>query len=1016
MGVTLQRGIAVVLAAGIVAPAAFGLCGVRVIPRDRRITAISTAADSDTFLFEGVEDAGLWVTVHRRSGDLDPTIEIQDANGTVQALGGKLSETDGQATVTGFRLPSSGSYGIVVGGDGATTGEYQIRIRASSIPGSISTVVVPAGTTADVPFQGIVGGAVNFTVERASGGYTRMPQVVMPGNAVQPNDNDAVRNNGRAWVARRLPLEGATGTYNLRIVGPQSGEPAVVRVSVRGLYSPGRATRVVLPTVEPVLTSLSPFTIKPGQAVTASGLNFSPQARVILSKALFGDVAATVTQVSSDGTSVLFQVPSGASGIYSVSICNPEGQAAVLGDSISVDSGVSGSAGVAPSTGPATGGTLVTVTGAGFQAGITATLVFGSTQTPMAVTLVSATELNFTTPAHPAGTVDIVLQNPGGSPAARSQAFTFTDVTTSRFFEDSTATAMPAQSQSGDAFAGSRGAVLDIDGDGDGDLLLQSNALLPAGASLRVLQQVETGVLLDATHGSIPDRYGGFDSAVDLGEGPAFAAGDLDGDLFPDLVLASRGYVPLGDNSGTNVGYKRAGSASSAGPFAMTKAAGKAGEFPLFWNDFYSATRILKNDGNGNFFSSPFGSTGARRMPLVGFYVPRDGVNVTGVDAADAEALSYAMTFQPQPDPSQTGYPGYFKKDPGFVDSGATGGERFEGDAVALADLDGDGSLDIVVSSDASVIENRAVKYDRGNGLAPFEQFESFARPSTRVLLNTLSNGASSGVFKESSFPLLDPSRFAFPDTGYDDRGQALDIAVGDIDGDDAPDIVLVSDRRFELTHSRPGGPVTEYRPGTRIFLNRGLGRFDDATRSNMPTVDVAPLAAPDFFAATRVALGDVDGDGAMDMILSSSTGVHIAGGRPYTRVLINRDGTGVFDDRTATKMPATAGGEVWQANGILLFDLDRDNDLDMLLTTTDPAVTGIKSGTRVLVNDGTGKFVENPPGIGSDTFIPPQGGGELWQGDLVLAGDLNDDGVADIVISEDNPGAVNATRVLFRK
>ncbi|MCK6479239.1 MAG: VCBS repeat-containing protein [Planctomycetaceae bacterium] len=1002
MGVTLVRGIAVVLAAGLFAPAAFSAAGIRVIPNDRRMTAISSSSDTDEFLFDGVEGGRLSVSVKRTSGGLDPVLSLRDANGTSVPLGDDLSLSDGVATLSGFRLPATGGYVIVVSGDDGSTGGYQLKLTASKIPAEGRSTALPPHTTSDVPFLGISGGAVNFRVRHTSGPHTQRPLLLDPVGVEVPGSADLIRHDGDSWIGRRIPLVARTGTYRLRLVGPASGDPSAVVVDVRGLYSPGKATKVRLPVVEPVVLEASPFARQAGQPVTLTGENFSPQARVRLVRALETDVPVEVTSVGAGGTLLTFDVPEGTTGVYDIVVENPEGQSATLPGSVSVNSGVTGSAGVEPSTGPAAGGTLVVVTGTGFVNGITVSLVSGASSVPVAVTFINSDEIRFTTPAHAGGTVDIVLTNPGASPVTRSGAFTFTDQTVSRFYADGTSDALPAVTQSGDGLAATRGAVADLDGDGDQDLVLQSSGLLPGGASLRILHNDGTGEFADDTHRSIPDRFGGFSSAMDLGEGPGLALGDLDGDALPEIVLVSRGFVPRTTGfAGGSLGYFVANGEGEEF-FSYSESAGKVGDFDIFWNDHYAATRVFKNDGNGNFFSSPLGPGSVRRIPRIGFFV----------EAADA-AAAYARSYQATYDATTMTYKG----DPGFVDFGTDGGERFEGDAVAVGDLDGDGTNDLVVSSDAPVVSTYAQTFLRAGGLKPFDAFQNFNRSSTRVLLNP----EGDGVFAESASPLLDPSLFSFPDTGYDDRGQAADVAVGDLDGDGRNDIVLVSDRRFTLTHTRPGVPVTEYRTGTRIFLNRGDGRFDDATRSNLPVVDIAPVLSDDFFAASRVALGDVDGDGDLDMILSTATGVHVKAGRPYTRVLKNRndsagDPTGIFDDVTRTHMPANAGVEVWQADSLSLVDIDSDGDLDMVLASTDPALNAAKSGTRVLVNDGTGKFDDNPAGVSGDTFIPPSGGGETWAGDLVLSGDLDGDGFPDLVISEDDPLNATATRILFHK
>ena len=63
---------------------------------------------------------------------------------------------------------------------------------------------------------------------------------------------------------------------------------------------------------------------------------------------------------------------------------------------------------VVPDTGPVTGGTPVTITGAHFSDG--ATVTFGGIQASD-VTVFFQAEITCTTPAHPAGTVDVSITN-----------------------------------------------------------------------------------------------------------------------------------------------------------------------------------------------------------------------------------------------------------------------------------------------------------------------------------------------------------------------------------------------------------------------------------------------------------------------------------------------------------------------------------------------------------------------------------------------------------------------------
>ena len=78
--------------------------------------------------------------------------------------------------------------------------------------------------------------------------------------------------------------------------------------------------------------------------------------------------------------------------------------------------------GVAPQWGPTTGGSQVTIVGGCFRPGATAT--FGGSAAS-AITVVSATAITATTPAHAAGPVTVVVTNPALSPATLANAYTY---------------------------------------------------------------------------------------------------------------------------------------------------------------------------------------------------------------------------------------------------------------------------------------------------------------------------------------------------------------------------------------------------------------------------------------------------------------------------------------------------------------------------------------------------------------------------------------------------------------
>ncbi|MHB8648363.1 MAG: IPT/TIG domain-containing protein [Thermomicrobiales bacterium] len=78
--------------------------------------------------------------------------------------------------------------------------------------------------------------------------------------------------------------------------------------------------------------------------------------------------------------------------------------------------------GVTPTFGTSTGGTNVTITGSGFQTG--AAVTFGGVAATN-VSVLDANTITATTPAHPSGTVDIVVTNPDMTAGTLASRFLF---------------------------------------------------------------------------------------------------------------------------------------------------------------------------------------------------------------------------------------------------------------------------------------------------------------------------------------------------------------------------------------------------------------------------------------------------------------------------------------------------------------------------------------------------------------------------------------------------------------
>jgi len=172
----------------------------------------------------------------------------------------------------------------------------------------------------------------------------------------------------------------------------------------------------------PTVTSIAPTTGPQagGTAVTITGTGFLAGAGV-----KFGGTSATNVSVVS-ATSITATTPAHAAGGVDVVVTNSDTKSATLPQAFTYALAAPTISGVAPPTGPTTGGTAVTITGTGFQTG--ATVMFGA-QPATDVVVVSATSITARTPLGPATeqlAVDVVVTNPDSQSATAHPGFTYT--------------------------------------------------------------------------------------------------------------------------------------------------------------------------------------------------------------------------------------------------------------------------------------------------------------------------------------------------------------------------------------------------------------------------------------------------------------------------------------------------------------------------------------------------------------------------------------------------------------
>jgi hypothetical protein len=355
---------------------------------------------------------GVTVTANGQNGTLDNGFTYVAAP-TVSSVSPIVGSTGGGTAVT-------------------ITGTNFVAPATVTFAGSAATnVVVVSSTSITANTPSGSAGAVNVTVTSngqsgtLNNGFT---YVVAPTvSSIVPNvgplaGGTAVTITGTNFVAPATVTIGSNAATSVLVVSSTSitavtpaGSAGAANVTVTSNGQSGTLTNGFTYAAAPTVSGVSPNVgpLAGGTAVTITGTNFAAPATVT-----FGSSAATSVVVVSS-TSITAVTPAGSAGAVSVTV-TANGQSGTLNNGFSYTAGPTVS-NVSPNVGPLAGGTAVTITGTGFAA--PSTVTFGSSAATK-VTVVSSTSITATTPAGPAGAVNVAVTSNGQS-GALSNGFTY---------------------------------------------------------------------------------------------------------------------------------------------------------------------------------------------------------------------------------------------------------------------------------------------------------------------------------------------------------------------------------------------------------------------------------------------------------------------------------------------------------------------------------------------------------------------------------------------------------------
>ncbi|RYD33148.1 MAG: VCBS repeat-containing protein, partial [Verrucomicrobiaceae bacterium] len=261
--------------------------------------------------------------------------------------------------------------------------------------------------------------------------------------------------------------------------------------------------------------------------------------------------------------------------------------------------------------------------------------------------------------------------------------------------------------------------------------------------------------------------------------------------------------------------------------------------------------------------------------------------------------------------------------------------------AQALADLDGDGDIDVLIGGASGIITY--LNDGRGNLVPQAAPFGS-ANPVAIALASVTASGGTDAIVATAAGDLQVWSNsgsgtFTLAST-VANRLHPRALAVGDLDSDGDLDIFAAGTS------------------GNAVYLNDGSGHF------TAPSSTFAAVGSP---AGVSVVLGDVNQDGSLDVLAAHRSTTDSS---TRTVLWLNR-GNGIFDEKFAD-LPGADRVEIADLTGDGLPDLVTSREL---------------GPTQVFKNLGSGNF--QALGI------------ELGGGTATLAtGDVDGDGSADLVLT----------------
>ncbi len=341
----------------------------------------------------------------------------------------------------------------------------------------------------------------------------------------------------------------------------------------------------------------------------------------------------------------------------------------------------------------------------------------------------------------------------------------------------------------------------------------------------------------------------------------------------------------------------------------------------------------------------------------------------------------------------------------GFVIAGIADGDQ-AGRSVASGDINGDGYDDVIVGAPktyfSSFYDSNDYYYFRGYDGAAYVIFGGSTAFADTVQLSSL--GSDGFVVRGDTFDQI----------GYS-------LATGDVNGDGFDDLITGGQSNFNHGYY-------EYYLGSGDYIySESFVVFGDSAITD--TVRISGLDGSDGFKmreyyggeyhfGSQVSSGDLDGDGYDEVIVSSEyNNIDFAAGT--THVIFGQS-SGFSSEIDVETMDASTGFKLfgfssryYSGETLAIGDVDGDSTDDLLIGATGSDVNANRSGQTYVVFGDTDGFTSNIDlsSLDGTTGFTLNGIEENDRsGSSLAVGDINDDGINDIIIGASWADRTNPT------